>query len=88
VREERIHHHQTEGLFMSKGIDDATTIQPPCIWKTNEDGYDTSVESGCGHAPYFEDEVTKEYLGRMGYKFCPYCGRVIIVESKQRPDHE
>jgi len=71
-----------KGCDMGKSVDDGGMIQTPCIWETNDDDMDSRVKSDCGHEPYFEDEVTKEYLSGMGYKFCPYCGRVIIVSQK------
>ena len=61
--------------------DDAGFIESPCIWETNDDAYDSRINSDCGKQPYFEDEVTKEYLFLMGYKFCPYCGKRIIVKE-------
>lgn len=74
--------NEPKGLCMDKSVNDGGMIQSPCIWETNDDDMDSRVKSDCGHEPYFEDEVTKEYLTGMGYKFCPYCGRVIIVSQK------
>ena len=54
-----------------------------CVW-TKDEWADT-WETGCGNAFVFNDEGPTEN----GFKFCPYCGKSVLVkitDTKEPPD--
>ena len=58
---------------------DGGMIALPCVWVNDGFEKSDSVTTLCSKQPYFEDDVTKEYLDSMGYKYCPYCGKEILL---------
>jgi len=49
-----------------------------CFWKKDEQS--GAWDTGCGEAHWFTDAGPTENL----HKFCPYCGRELVVEIGQK----
>lgn len=54
--------------------------QSTCKWEHDQDRENDVWETSCGNAVVFDEGEPKEH----GYKFCPYCGKLIeFVEQEE-----
>ena len=79
-------HIEKDWALLNKGVEIGQSLQPspaahqPCEWRDpGED--DVSWQTGCGKLWEFIDDGPSEN----GVKFCPYCGKPLVLVPAEEP---
>ena len=55
-----------------------------CTWALKEGNWTDRYETECGDALFFEDHGPTEN----NYRFCPFCGRSIVIKKEAKESQE